>query len=251
MRQLDTIRTSRLHPECVMTVTMNRLIVVEDDSSVRNAIAEFLSLHDYDVATADDAQDASEQLQASKFDLAIVDVMLPGEDGLSLCRRLSESGLPILIVSALSSTTARIIGLDTGAADYLPKPFDPRELLARVRAILRRNPARPSDRPELLHFAGLEFDAANAALRRADGTHVAVTAHELRLLATFLERPARLLSRGTLLDLTRHGDEEPFERAIDLAVSRLRRKLRLAGAGDVIETVRGLGYRLVAKVEPR
>ena len=233
-----------------MTATMNRVIVVEDDSSVRNAIAEFLLIHDYDVATAYDAQDASEQLQASKFDLAIVDVMLPGEDGLSLCRRLSKSGLPILIVSALSSTTARIIGLDTGAADYLPKPFDPRELLARVRAILRRNPPRPSDRPELLHFAGLVFDAANAALRRSDGTPVALTAHELRLLATFLERPDRLLSRGTLLDLSRHGGEEPFERAVDLAVSRLRRKLRVAGAGEVIETVRGLGYRLVAKVEP-
>ncbi len=233
-----------------MEMAPKRVLVVEDDASVRAAVAEFLEQHEFEVTTADDGQDASAQLARRTFDLAVVDIMLPGEDGLSLCRRFNESGLPVLIVSALSSTAARIAGLETGAADYLPKPFDPRELLARIRAILRRNAAHPAEKSELHHFAGLRFDARNVTLTRTAGTPVALTAHEFRLLAAFVDRPGRLLSRGILLDLTILREEEPYERAVDLAVSRLRRKLRASGAGEVIETVRGLGYRFTARIEP-
>lgn len=222
----------------------DRILVVEDDASVRDAITEFLREAGYCVDGAHDAAEARKAFSARSYQLVVLDIMMPGEDGLSLCEHLADEGAPVLIVSALSSTAARIMGLETGAADYLPKPFDPRELLARVRAMLRRRFLPIADRPvRSVRFADLIFDPEGSTLQTVNGDIVSLTLGDLRLLAAFVGRSGRLLSRDTLLELTRSRTDEPFERAIDLAVSRLRRKLADAGAPDVIETVRGLGYR--------
>jgi len=218
--------------------------VVEDDPSVRDAIVDFLAGAGYRVDAAGDAAAARKAFSTHSYQLVVLDIMMPGEDGLSLCEHLFEEGASVLIVSALSSTSARVLGLETGAADYLVKPFDPRELLARVRAMLRRGSVPVADRPDrYLRFAGLAFDREGLTVRDAGGRVVPLTAGDLRLLAAFAERSGRLLNRDMLIGLTCSGAEEPFDRAIDLAVSRLRRKLADAGAADIIETVRGLGYR--------
>lgn len=226
-----------------------RILVVEDDPSLRESMAEFLGEEGFVVTTAAGADEADACLQRGVIDLVVLDVMLPGEDGLSMCRRiLAEGGPPVLMVTALGSTTARILGLETGAADYLPKPFEPRELVARIRAVLRRNPAVSV--ATRLSFSGLSYDPSLRSLQDTQGRSIVLTAGELRLLETFLTHPARLLDRSILLDLTKGGDAEPFDRAIDLAVSRLRRKLATAGCPYAIETVRGLGYRFVEPVTP-
>ena len=228
--------------------TTGTILFVEDDASVRDAVSEFLSQHGFTVHVASDGLAADRHMTNHFYNLVILDLMLPGEDGLSICRRLSATGVSILMVSALGSTDDRITGLDEGASDYLAKPFEPRELLARVKAILRRNsPDRIVSTPSYL-FCGLRYDPADALLSDANGNLVVLTAGELRLLGAFVERPGRLLSRDILLDLT-HGEYVgPLDRAVDLAVSRLRRKLIYANASETIETVRGLGYRFVAPV---
>lgn len=233
--------------------TSPRILIVEDDPSVREAVGGFLGNHGFLVTSAQDAKAADCLLADQRYDLILLDVMLPGEDGLSMCRRLAGTGCPILIVSAMGSTVDRIVGLELGAADYLPKPFEPRELLARIRAVLRSHERpRGEGSAERLTFAGLNYDPDAAMLTDPDGILVGLTAGEIRLLDAFLARSGRLLSRNMLMDLT-HGDggDGPYDRAVDLAVSRLRRKLVAAGAVDPIETVRGAGYRFVAKVERR
>ena len=227
-----------------------RILVVDDDPSVRGAVAEYLTANGLDVVAVADAAAADAALAAMRIDAILLDVMLPGEDGLSMCRRLAQAGPPIVMVSAMGSTIDRIVGLELGAADYLGKPFEPRELLARLRSVLRRRDGRPAPAPEgeALLFAGLRYDVAAAQLSTAAGGHVALTAGELALVAAFATRPGRLLGRETLMDILHGQADGPFDRAIDLAVSRLRRKLRDAGAGACIETVRGAGYRFVAPV---
>lgn len=173
--------------------------------------------------------------------------MLPGEDGLAICRRLAGRGTPILMLSALGEAEDRIVGLELGAADYLAKPFVPRELLARVRAVLRRPQAEAAD-GRMLQFLGWRFDREAHQLQDPSGQPVALTSGELRLLAAFLERPQRLLSRERLLQATQGDSAESFDRAIDLAISRLRRKLAAHGGAALIETVRGEGYRFAAAV---
>lgn len=232
------------------SVTRPRVLVVDDDPSVRGAVADFLTANGFDFVIAADALEAEEALAASRIDAVLLDVMLPGEDGLSMCRRLADAGPPIIMVSAMGSTIDRIVGLELGAADYLAKPFEPRELLARLRSVLRQRSgrARPETGAEALLFAGLRYDVAASRLSTLGGEHVVLTAGELALVEAFVTRPGRLLGRETLMDIT-HGEADgPFDRAIDLAVSRLRRKLREAGASACIETVRGAGYRFVAPV---
>jgi two-component system OmpR family response regulator len=225
-----------------------RILIVEDDRSVREAVSDFLSRHGLSVWMAEDAVAADRAIAGDQsFDLVVLDLMLPGEDGLSICRRLAAAGPPILMVSAIGGTTDRIVGLECGAADYLAKPFEPRELLARIRAILRRQTTTSSP-ARRLHFAGLTYDLQGARLSDAAGDDVSLTTGELRLLAAFIERPGRLLSRALILDLTHDSASGPFDRAVDLAVSRLRRKLNGASGVDCIETVRGAGYRFSAKV---
>jgi len=231
-----------------MTVAAPRILVVEDDPSLREAMVEFLVGHGLTVAAVIDGPQANQRLAAERFDLVVLDLMLPGEDGLSICRRLASEGPPVLMVSAVGGTTDRIVGLECGAADYLPKPFEPRELLARIRAILRRRAAEPQHIGGRLRFGEFAYDPAAARLSRSDGTLISLTGGDLRLLAAFLERPGRLLSRAVLMDLTHDGISEPFDRAIDLGVSRLRRKLAQAGQPNCIDTVRGVGYRFIAPV---
>lgn len=226
-----------------------RILVVDDDPSILEALCGYLSRHGFRVRGAPDAVAMDKALAAEPADLIVLDVMMPGEDGLSICRRLRPMGLRILILSAMGETVDRIVGLEIGADDYLAKPFEPRELLARIRAILRRDAQgdRPSARS--LRFAGWRMDLLHRELIRPDGGRLALTSGEWSLLLVFVEHPRRVLSRDQLLDLARGPGAELFDRAVDLQVSRLRRRLDLGGGAELIETVRGEGYRFTAPVE--
>lgn len=226
------------------------VIVVDDDHSVRDALCEYLSNQGFAVRAAADAREMDRQLGEAPADLIVLDLMLPGENGLSICRRLARDGQAVLMLSALGSTVDRVVGLELGASDYLAKPFDPRELLARVRAVLRRGlAAEAAERTSRLVFENWTLDVDDRLLLSPEGDLVALTARDHRLLRLFLERPRRLMSRDQLLDLLDETGADTFDRTIDLAVSRLRRKL--GPAAGLIETVRGEGYRFVAPVTRR
>jgi len=225
-----------------------RIMIVDDDSSIREAVCDYLSRHGYIVRGVESVEAMQSLLQDEQWALVILDLMMPGEDGLSACRRLSDRCPPILMLSALGETVDRIVGLEAGASDYLAKPFDPRELLARVRALLRlssREGAFGEDNS--VKFSGWEFNVEERVLYNPEGAVVVLTPGDFELLRVFIERPGRLLSRDILIDLARGRNNTPYDRAIDLAVSRLRSKLNESGE-EFIETIRGAGYRFVAKV---
>lgn len=224
------------------------ILVVDDDASIRDAIGDFLGTHGYAVRMADSASACDRELELGSVDLIILDVMMPGEDGLSLCRRLAPAGTPLLMLSALDAVTDRVVGLEVGAWDYLTKPFEPRELLARVRALLRR--PRVARDGAGLTFAGWWLDVDERRLRDPAGRPLGLSEGEHALLAAFVQRPGRILTRDVLIELTRGPDAEPYDRAIDIAVSRLRRKLADAEPTPLIETVRGVGYRFLPSVRP-
>ncbi len=231
---------------------MKNVVIVDDDRGIREAVSEYLTRHGLSVRTADDASGLDAVLAEGPADLIILDLMMPGEDGLSVCRRLGPDGPPILMLSALGETTDRIVGLELGASDYLAKPFEPRELLARVRALLRLAERDSGDDEqaaagEIYQFAGWTVQRDVRRLLNPAGEATTLTGGELAVLLVFLTRPQRLLTRDQLLDLARGRDAEGFDRAIDLAVSRLRAKLKPDGT-RLIETVRGEGYRFTAKV---
>lgn len=228
-----------------MNTVRQCLYVVDDDDDVLAALADYLSRHGYAVRTASDGTGLDGLLTSGLPDLVVLDVMMPGEDGLAICRRLSVRAIPVLLLSALGDTTDRIVGLETGAADYLAKPFEPRELLARVRAVLRRPRYDhiTAGMPRPFCFKGWSFEADQRQLLRPDGQQVTLTPGEARLMATLTARPGRLFSRDVLLNQVRGLDADVFDRSIDLLVSRLRRKLADNGLADAIETVRGEGYR--------
>ena len=227
-----------------------RIVVVDDDTSIRDALADYLGDQGYAVATASGAAACDRLLAEAPADLLIIDVMMPGEDGLSLCRRLAPTGTPILMLSALDGVTDRVVGLEVGAWDYLAKPFEPRELLARVRALLRRPRAQAATGGAAVGFAGWWFSPDERRLRDPQGRPVLLSEGEHALLAAFVRRPGRVLSRDTLLDVARGLDAASYDRAIDIAVSRLRRKLAEGDAAPLIETVRGAGYRFLPAVRP-
>jgi two-component system OmpR family response regulator len=231
------------------------LVVVDDDPSIREALAAYLDRHGFEVRVAESGGALDVALSSAPADLVILDLMMPGEDGLSICRRLAAKGTPVLMLSAMGATPDRIVGLEVGAADYLPKPFEPRELLARVRAVLRtrRTAAEVGGKPEPdeLSFDGWRLNRANRILLDPEGNRIVLTAGEFSLLLAFAERPGRLLSRDALLDLSRGPQAEPFDRAVDLTVSRLRRKLAAGGGERLIETVRGEGYRFTPSSRAR
>ncbi len=233
-----------------------RIIVVDDDSGIRDVVTEFLGRHGFDVESAADGQELSRALSRRTFDLVVLDVMLPGEDGLQICRRLSGvDGPGVIMLSAMGEETDRIVGLELGADDYLPKPCNPRELLARVRAVLRRRgEPRPQD-GELgaqCEFAGWRLDLVRRELRTPDGVIVNLSGGEFSLLRAFVERPQRVLTRDQLLDLARGPDSDAYDRAIDVQISRLRRKLDDGAAGsELIRTVRNEGYMFMTKVVRR
>jgi two-component system OmpR family response regulator len=224
------------------------ILVVDDDTSIRDALADFLSLHGYAVRTAENAAACDRELDAAVVDAIVLDVMMPGEDGLSLCRRLAPAGVPILMLSALDAVTDRVVGLEVGAWDYLTKPFEPRELLARVRALLRRPGAERAGSG--FTFAGWWLDVEERRLRDPSGRPLILSEGDHALLAAFVQRPGRVLTRDTLLDLARGIDAATYDRAVDIAVSRLRRKLADADPHPLIETVRGVGYRFLPAVRP-
>lgn len=233
--------------------TTSNILVVDDDASIRDAIAEFLQDHGFGIRVAGDAAACDRALREAAADLIVLDVMMPGEDGLSLCRRLAPSGIPIMMLSALDDVTDRIVGLEVGAWDYLTKPFEPRELLARVRALLRRPimdrvAAKKAGRGFV--FAGWWLDIEERQLRDPAGRSVPLSEGEHALLAAFVLRPERILTRDALLDVARGVDAASYDRAIDVAISRLRRKLAEADPQPLIETVRGVGYRFKSAVRP-
>lgn len=223
------------------------ILVVDDDPSLRAALSDYLSGAGYAVRTADGGAAMDRDLAAVTPDLVILDVMMPGEDGLTLCRRL-RGVAPVLMLSAMGETTDRIVGLEVGAADYLPKPFEPRELLARVRAVLRRpTPSGVISRvARTLTFEGWSLDPETRRLFDPEGTKVELTTGEFSLLLALIQAPGRILSRDQILERTHGPLAENFDRAVDLAVSRLRRKLERPGQNVLIETVRGAGYRFRA-----
>ncbi|PFG65066.1 winged helix family two component transcriptional regulator [Thioclava sp. ES.031] len=231
------------------------ILVVDDHREIRDAVTRYLERNGMRAQAARDVTEMDAALKTGRFDLVILDVMMPGEDGLSAARRLSAAGgPPILMLSALSEETDRIIGLEIGADDYLPKPFNPRELLARVKAILRRSeraqPMAGSLGGRKLEFAGWVLDTDTRALTHsAGGDPVSLTTAEFKLLTAFLERPRYVLSRDQLLDITSGRTADVFDRTIDNQVSRLRRKIEADPAHpQIIQTIRAGGYSLAADV---
>ena len=223
-----------------------RLLVVDDDADLRRLIGEFLRGHGLEVETAADAREMDAKLGAATFDLIILDLMMPGEDGLSVLRRLRGPARPaVIMLSAMGEDTDRIVGLEVGADDYLAKPCNPRELLARVRAVLRRGETGGTEGSR--RFGEWSLDVVERTVRRDDGAAVSLTDAEFRVLNAFLDRPRRVLSRDQLIDYARGAGTDLYDRAIDVTISRLRRKL---GPDDPIRTVRGEGYLLEARVEP-
>jgi two-component system OmpR family response regulator len=230
----------------------SRIVVVDDDPGIRDVVIEFLSRHGFDVEGAADAAGLAKALSQRPADLVVLDVMLPGEDGLQICRRLSGSDGPaVIMLSAMGEETDRIVGLELGADDYLPKPCNPRELLARIRAVLRRRGEPRAQEGELgaqCEFAGWRLDLVRRELRTPDGVIVNLSGGEFSLMRSFVERPQRV----QLLDLARGPDSDAYDRAIDVQISRLRRKLDDGGAGaELIRTVRNEGYMFMAKVVRR
>lgn len=235
---------------------MNRspeIVVVDDDTSIRDALAECLERHGFRVRVAADAVALDQLLQVHRPDAIILDWMMPGEDGLSVCRRLQARAIPILMLSAMGATPDRVIGLEMGADDYLTKPFAPRELLARLRALQRRVgerqvPVSEPSRP-IIGFAGWHLDITARELRSPENVMIPLSGGEFDLLLVFLEHPQRILTREQLIDLTHGQGHDAYDRSIDVQVSRLRRKIEPdSKRPDLIRTVRNGGYMFTAKV---
>ncbi len=233
----------------------SHVLIVDDDREIRDLLGRFLTKHGYRVTTARDGKEMRRVLADWRIDLIVLDLMLPGEDGLSLCRQLRANSLiPIIMLTAMGEETDRIIGLEMGADDYLPKPFNPRELLARVKAVLRRARSEPaSDRTSgdtIMIFAGWKIDLARRRLISPEDIVVDLTPGEFDLLVAFADHPQRVLSRDQLLDLARGRAAAPFDRSVDVQVSRLRRKIETDPMEpELIKTVRGGGYLFTASVE--
>ena len=231
------------------------ILVVDDDREIRTLLSEYLAGNGFRTLEAADGAAMWKALDAARVDLIVLDLMMPGEDGLQLCRTLrARSNLPVIMLTARGHAIDRIVGLEMGADDYLAKPFEPRELLARIRSVLRRAEALPSNREtaEATHmrFAGWTLDLTARHLLNTHGVVVVLSGAEFRLLKVFLEHPKRVLSRDQLLNLTQGRDADPFERSIDLQVSRVRQKLdEDARDPQLIKTVRNEGYVLSAEVK--
>lgn len=238
--------------------TPEHILAVDDDPEIRRLLVNYLERHGFRATAAADGEEMFRAMETQHFDLVVLDLMLPGEDGLSLCRRLrARSDIPLIMLTALGEDTDRIIGLELGADDYLAKPFNPRELLARIRTVLRRTRALPDNlaqaEPETLsrrlRFAGWTLETVPRHLVAPDGVIVNLSGAEYRLLRVFLGLPNRVLSRDQLLDLTQGKSAEAFDRSIDVLVSRLRTKLRDNGREpQLLKTSRGDGYYLAAEV---
>lgn len=233
---------------------MSKLLLVEDEPDIGALLAEFLAREGFDVRVLPDGKQVTQTIDGWRPDLMVLDIMLPGEDGLSICRRVrQQSAIPIIMLTAKSADAEKIVGLESGADDYLGKPFNPRELLARIRAQLRRSAmagvAEGSIRRKCCGEIVVDLDGRSAAT--VDGLGLGLTTAEFDLLACLIERPRRVLSRDQLLDWTRGRRADPYDRTIDVTVSRLRGKLQRAApqVAAAITTVRNGGYLLQLSVE--
>lgn len=235
-------------------IDMPHILVVDDHLEIRKSVSRYLERNGMRTSVAKDAEQMDTKLTAAKFDLIVLDIMMPGEDGLSACKRLHKtSKTPILMLTAMGDDDDRIAGLDGGADDYLSKPFNPKELLARINAILRRTQQIPEIEPfsgKKLRFAHLELDYDGRTLFDEDGNRTMLTTSELKLLTILLERPRAVFSRDQLLELSAGRVAGPLNRTIDNQISRLRRKIEQDVLRPrVIATIRNRGYSLTAEVE--
>lgn len=230
------------------------ILVVDDHRDIRDLVGRYLQDHGMRVLLAEDGDAMKRQLRHHGVDLVVLDIMMPGDDGLTLCRYLREhTELPVILLTAMSEETDRIVGLEMGADDYLTKPFNPRELLARVKAVLRRTSALPPQRNTMagqqLSFEGWQLDVDRHRLIDPEGVEVSLSTTEFRLLLAFLEHAGHVLSRDQLMDLSLGRDAEAFDRSIDNHVSRLRRKMDPDARNPrLIKTIWGGGYQWIAKV---
>jgi two-component system OmpR family response regulator len=234
--------------------TSDHVLVVDDDAEIRRLLGDYLRKNGYRATTVADGAAMWGALARGKIDLIVLDLMLPGQDGLSLCRKLrGESDTPVIMLTARGEETDRVVGLEMGADDYLAKPFSARELLARVKTVLRRYRALPmhlrADDASSIRFSGWTLDVRARHLVSADGVVTPLSGAEFQLLRVFLSHPGQVLSRDQLMTFAKGRESEPFERTIDLRVSRLRQRLGDDGAEPrIIKTVRGQGYVLAAPV---
>lgn len=249
-----------LNTHLIETVDLaTRLLIVDDDPGIRELTQAFLAAHGYIVDTAADGAEMRAMMARERYALIVLDVMMPGEDGLTILRSLDRATSPaVIIMSVIGEEVDRIVGLEMGADDYIAKPANPRELLARVRSVLRRDRAAATPPPSVpvrryMRFAGWRLDAVGRELFDRDDVSINLSDGEFRLLLAFVEHPRRVLTRDQLLDLSRGVNADHFDRAIDVQVSRLRRKLSRDGdSGDeLIRTVRNEGYLFTAEVEHR
>ncbi len=241
----------------------DRILIVDDDPEIRRLLVDYLARNGFDAIAARDGREMWQALERHSVDLVVLDLMLPDTDGLTLCPNLrakagssSNPNLPVLMLTARGEETDRIIGIEMGADDYLVKPFNPRELLARIKSILRRTRALPPNlAPEaarFLAFAGWTLDTAERLLTAPDGVVTPLSGGEYRLLRILLDHPNRVLTRDQLTEMIHGREAEPFDRAIDVQVSRLRQRLRDDSREPVLlKTVRGEGYVLAATVDRR
>ena len=234
--------------------TLNKILIVDDDRDIRSLLADYLDNNGYATVTAGEGNAMWAALQEHQIDLVVLDLNLPGDDGLTLCRTLrSKSSLPVIMLTARGEPLDRILGLEMGADDYLPKPFEPRELLARVRSVLRRTQSnhhsQHGETLQKLKFADWTLDMTARHLLSPEGMIVSLSGAEFRMLSIFLDHPNRILNRDQLLNMTHGRDADPFDRSIDIQISRLRQKLREdARSPQIIKTVRNGGYVLAVTV---
>jgi len=235
--------------------TSPHILIVDDSADIREPLAKYLAKSGMRTSTANGGVEMRRLLKTNAIDLVVLDIMMPGEDGLQLCRDLRAGGdLPIILLTAMAEDTDRVVGLEMGADDYVTKPFNPRELLARIKAVLRRSQSLPHQSrevtPQVVSFDRWRLDAARRELIGEDGLAVPLSTAESRLLSAFLRHPGVVLSRDQLLDLTRGREAEVFDRSIDNQVSRLRKKIeRDPKKPALITTVWGGGYRFTAELE--
>lgn len=238
-------------------MTQKRILIVDDHRDIRDLLGTYLQQHDYQVSLAEDGVSMRDLLQQQSFDLIVLDLMMPGEDGLSLCRHVRDiGGPPVIMLTAMAEDADCVVGLEMGADDYVTKPFVPRVLLARIKAVLRRSSGQEIEvsqaqdgEVEQLIFQGWCLDLNQRQLVREDGLLVSLSNAEFNLLKVFLEHPQRILSRDQLLTLTKGREAEPFDRSIDNQVSRLRKKMEQnPQEPKLIKTVWGGGYLFTEKV---
>ena len=232
---------------------MKKILVIDDDAELRQLLATYLGRHGFDTLLLPDSGQLDAFLARYQPQLLVLDLMLPGEDGLAACRRLRARGerLPVIMLTAKDSEIDKVVGLEVGADDYVTKPFNPRELLARVKSLLRRSAARPAEAADSLRFAGWVLEPSRRRLRDRAGQDVALTRGEFEVLALLVRHPGEILDRDRLSRAVSGHDWSPQDRSVDVLVRRLRAKLDdPARADSLIATIRGEGYRLAVDVEP-